>query len=448
VGTLSRDVVVLGGGISGLSLADAASAAGRTVCVLEGQRSFGGLVRSIHLGGHIFDSGPHGIYCPDPDTFEWFKGLLGDDLEPMERRSYTLFRGRRVVYPLTVMGALQAVSPLEALRVALEAGVLRAFKGPPPRGASFEQWAVHSFGRTLYRLFFESYTEKVWGLPCREMSAAWVSAHLPANSLLQVLYDRLRRKDLPIGFVSRFHYSAHGSGDLVDRLVARLRARPAVTLQAGARIARILRRDGGWRVETEGGEAWETPRVVSTIPAAALVPLLDPPVDGELPALARSLRFRNLILVLLVVDVPRVSDANWLYVPDPARMVCRVSEFKNMIPSLRGRPDTSLAAELFCWPDDPLWTAPDADLVARSVAELQALGLLSPGQVKESAVVRIPNAYPVFDREFEEKTARLHDALDHLPGLHLLGRTGAFLYLDQAGCVKRAFDWTREHLAP
>jgi len=403
-------------------------------------------VRSIRLGGHVFDTGPHGIYCPDPSIFDWFHGLLGDDLQPMDRRSYTLFRGRRVVYPLTVKGALGAVTPIEALRVAVEAGLLRPFKGAPPTDASFEDWAIHSFGATIYRLFFKNYTEKLWGLPCRELSAAWVSVHLPANSLLQVLYDRLRNKDLPIGFVSRFYYSAHGAGDLVDRLVARLEARPGVALRKGARITRVARRQQEWVVSLEGGEERRAPQVVSTIPASVLVSLLDPAVDEAARAVARSLRFRNLILVLLVVDTPRVSDANWLYVPDPRLGVCRISEFKNMIPSMRGRPDTSLELELYCWPGDAVWKAGDEEIVSGSVAELRALGLVKPGQVKETAVVRVRNAYPVFDLEYESKLARIHEALGGLPGLHLLGRTGAFLYLDQAGCVKRAFEWAREHL--
>jgi protoporphyrinogen oxidase len=440
------DLVVLGGGITGLSLADAASARGRSVAVLEAQGVFGGLVRSVRLGGHVFDTGPHGIYCPDQPTFDWFQGLLGDDLRPMERRSYTLFRGRRVVYPLTVKGALQAVTPLEAARVAVEAGLFRAFRGAPPGDASFEDWAIHSFGPTIYRLFFRSYTEKVWGLPCSELSAAWVSVHLPANSLLQVLYDRLRDKDLPIGFVSRFHYAAHGSGDLVDRLVARLQARPGVTLRHGARVARVARRGEGWRVSLADAEEWEAPRVVSTIPAGALVPLLDPPADESLRSAAAGLRFRSLVLVLLVVDAPRVSDANWLYVPDPGLGVCRISEFKNMIPSMRGRPDTSLALEQFCWPTDPLWKAADEEIVSKAVGELQALGLATAGQVTHSAVLRVPNAYPVFDRAFEAQLRSLQEGLEARPGLHVMGRTGAFQYLDQAGCVKRAFEWAREHL--
>jgi protoporphyrinogen oxidase len=228
--------------------------------------------------------------------------------------------------------------------------------------------------------------------------------------------------------------------------VARLEARPGVSLRRGARVTRVARRGDGWAVSLAGGEEWLAPRVVSTIPAGALVPLLDPPADEALRSAARGLRFRNLLLVLLVLDTPRISDANWLYVPDPRFRVCRISEFKNMIPSMRGRPDTSLALELFCWPADPAWSAPDPEIVSTAVAELVALGLARADQVTHSAVLRVPNAYPVFDREFDPRVREIQRALEARPGLHVMGRTGAFQYLDQAGCVKRAFEWAGEHL--
>src|SRR5262249_26780265 len=265
--------------------ADAVSARGRSVSVLEGQPFFGGLLRTTCLGGHLFDTGPHGIYCPDAAVASWFWELLGEDMVPIDRRSFTLFRGRRVPYPLTLRGALSAVKPLEAARVAYEAGVSRALRRPPGSGASFEEWAIQSFGPTLYRLFFKDYTEKVRGLPCGEMSAGWISAHLPANSLLRVLYDRLRRSSLPIGFVSRFHYSARGSGWLVERLVERLAARAGIRLRSGCRILRLGRQEGCWSVDTQGtdgSETWEAPVVVSTIPSGTLVELLAPPAADEL----------------------------------------------------------------------------------------------------------------------------------------------------------------------
>jgi protoporphyrinogen oxidase len=444
------DVLVLGGGITGLSLADALHRQGRTVCVLEAQEAFGGLVRTHEVGGHLFDTGPHGIYCADEWVQDWFAGLLGEALAPIERRSYTLFRGRRVVYPLTVGGALRVLRPWESARVMVEAGPLRALRGASAPGASFEEWAVRSFGATLYRLFFERYTEKVWGLPCRDLSAAWISVHLPANSLLQVLFNQLKKKDLPIGFVSRFHYSSQGSGHLVERLTERLSAGEGVELRAGARVSQLSHRDGRWTAtiaESAGTVERTAPDVVSTIPAGVLLRLLSPAPPPEVVELARAVRFRNLVLVSLVIDQPRVSDANWLYVPDPAIEIARISEFKNMISSMRGRPDTSLQTETFCWPDDPLWSAPDAEVLARAVNGLSALGLVRADQVKASRVLRVPHAYPVFDRHYEARMRGIHAHLEGLGGLHLLGRTGAFLYLDQAGCVKQAFDWAREHPA-
>lgn len=446
---MDNDLVVLGGGITGLSLADAAARAGRRVALLEAQPSFGGLLRTVSLGGHLFDTGPHGIYSHDPEVLGWFQRLLGDDLQPIDRNSYTLFRGKRVIYPLTILGALRAVSLTEAARIAWEAGVLRSLQGPPRPAATFEDWAVHSFGRTLYRLFFERYTEKVWGLPCRELSASWISAHLPANSLLQVLYDHLRRQDLPIGFTRRFYYSAHGSGRLVERLVEQLEQRSGVSLSSSVRVRRVHRCSGGWRV-TAGDETreseWWAPELVSTIPVRTFLDLLDPAPPPDVLAQARGLRFRNLILVLMVVDAPRLSDANWIYVPDPAVSVARISEFKNMIASMRERPDTSIEMEFFCWPDDARWRESDEDLAARARADAQRLELFRSSQVKEWKVVRVPNAYPVFDLHYEQRMRHIQEYLEGLGGLHLLGRTGGFLYLDQAGCTKQAFAWARDHL--
>jgi protoporphyrinogen oxidase len=446
---VDNDLVVLGGGITGLSLADAAGRAGRRVVVLEAQPAYGGLLRTVSLGGHLFDTGPHGIYSHDPEVLAWFQRLLGDDLRPIDRHSYTLFRGKRVVYPLTVSGALRAVTLGEAVRIAWEAGVLRSLHGPPRPAATFEEWAIRSFGRTLYRLFFERYTEKVWGVPCRELSASWISAHLPANSLLQVLYDRLQRHDLPIGFTRRFYYSARGSGQLVDRLVERLERQPGISLASSVRVQQIRRSSGAWRV-TAGDDGrrseWSAPELVSTIPPGTLLELMDPEPPADVLAEARSLRFRNLILVLLVVDAPRLSDANWVYVPDPSVSVARISEFKNMIASMRDRPDTSVEMEFFCWPDDARWRETDETLAARAREDAERLGLFRSGQVKEWKVVRVPNAYPVFDLQYERRMARIEEYLRGLGGLHLLGRTGGFLYLDQAGCTKQAFAWAHDHL--
>jgi protoporphyrinogen oxidase len=444
---VDSDLVVLGGGITGLSLADAAARHGRSVAVLEARPWFGGLLRTLNVEGQLFDTGPHGIYSHDQEVLDWFRGLLGDELRPIERNSYTLFRGRRVAYPLTVRGALAAVRPWEAARIAWEAGVLRSLHGTPPPRASFEEWATRSFGRTIYRLFFEQYTQKVWGLPCRELSASWIDVHLPANSLLQVLYDRLKRKDLPIGFVSRFFYSAHGSGRLVDRLVEELERRPRVCLRRAVLVRRISRIAGGWRVSGHDGGSetgWTARELVSTIPVTALLGLLDPPPPPDVLEEAAGLRFRNLILALFVVDRPRLSDANWLYVPDPAVSVARISEFKNMIASMQDRPDTSIEMETFCWPDDPRWREADEDLAARARDEAERLGLFPSRQVKAWKVVRVPNAYPVFDLGYELRMRRIHEHLRARSGLHLLGRTGGFLYLDQAGCVKQSFAWARE----
>jgi protoporphyrinogen oxidase len=157
------------------------------------------------------------------------------------------------------------------------------------------------------------------------------------------------------------------------------------------------------------------------------------------------LRFRNLVQVLLVVDAERISDANWTYVPDPKLAISRISEYKNMILSMRDRPDTSLGVEIPCWPGDATWTADDAELIERAVSELAGLDLLSPSQVRASQVVRTPNAYPLFELGYDDRMQTIREHVAGREGLHLLGRTAAFEYLDQAGCVRQALEWCRRH---
>jgi protoporphyrinogen oxidase len=220
-----------------------------------------------------------------------------------------------------------------------------------------------------------------------------------------------------------------------------------VELLAGTRVTRLSRRGGRFVATLEGGAERSSATIVSTIPPGVLLRMLDPPPPPHVLELAAGLRFRNLLLVSMVVNRPRVGGANWLYVPDPAVEVARISEFKNMIGSMHDRPDTSLQAEIFCWPDDPVWSAPDAEVVARALRSLQTLGLVEPGEVTATRVLRIPHAYPVFDLGYGARMKGIQDHLATIPGLHVLGRTGAFLYLDQAGCVKQAFEWARTRQA-
>src|SRR6185503_10272257 len=154
-------------------------------------------------------------------------------------------------------------------------------------------------------------------------------------------------------------------------------------LRPSVRVSRVARCSTGWRVtarEGERQEEWSAPTVVSTIPVPILLDLMEPAPPSEILAQARGLRFRNLILVLMVVDAPRLSDANWIYVPDPALSVARISEFKNMIASMRDRPDTSVEMEFFCAPEDVRWRQPDEDLAARAREEAERLGLFRASQ--------------------------------------------------------------------
>lgn len=441
---MQYDYVILGGGISGLSLAFELANRGRSVAVIEKENEFGGLARTITFGNHLFDIGPHGIYCQNEDIRKWFHNHLGPDLVPIDRKSYTFFHGTFVPYPIEVGSVLKFVSPIEAIKIGIEAGILRMFKPKLNHDVSFEKWAIYYFGKTIYERFFKVYTEKVWGVSCRDLSTAWISMHLPANSLLFVLYKKLKRENLPIGFVNRFYYCTKGAGHLIVVLKKKLNDSKSTTLLKSAIINNLIRENFHWTITLNYKGSKHTitgKQIISTIPIASLLESLDSTPPTDVIQTARDLRYRNIILVLLIVDKPQVSHANWIYIPDKKYMVSRISEFKNLIGSLKNRSDTGLALEIFCWDTDAVWSTPDEEIAEQVLKEIREMEIFKTDKVTDISVIRIPNTYPVFDLPFKERIKKVVDYIKSLGGIHLIGRTGAFKYLDMAGCVNEAIGW-------
>jgi len=438
---MEYDYIILGGGISGLSLALELANRGRSVALIEKEHEFGGLARTISFANHLFDIGPHGIYCKNETELKWFQDHLGSDMVPVDRNSYTLFRGNLIPYPINAGSVLKAVSPFEVFKIGMEAGILRMFKQKLNRDASFKKWAIHHFGKTIYEHFFKDYTEKVWGVRCHELSTVWISKHLPANSLLFVLYKKIKRIDLPIGFVNKFYYCTKGSGHLIVTLKKKLDESNSVTLLKSTIINRLIKKNNHWTVtlNSEGSKHTITGKqIISTIPIVSLLESLGSSLPADVIQTAHGLRYRNIILILVVVDKPQVSHANWIYIREKRFKVSRISEYKNFIGSLRNRLDTALSLEIFCWDTDEIWSAPNEEIVDETLKEIQELGIFETDLIKNIEVIRIPNAYPVFDLEFESRMVTINNNLQKIGGIHLIGRTGAFKYLDMTGCVNDA----------
>ncbi len=439
----SYDLVVLGGGLAGLTFALEATRHGKTAAVLESEAQVGGLGRTLTFGDYRFDIGGHRFYSHWPEITDWVLDLMGHDMLEVGRRSHIRLDGHYVDYPIQFPGALRALRPAKMVQVL--ASYLGATLSPNGhhQDLSFEDWVVRRFGRALYDIYFRPYTEKVWGVDCRQLSSEWASERIQLPSLAAAVKGSLMpRAGGPATLISRFLYPALGIGMIPERIAARAVASGRAALFVRSR-ARGLEKDGpqgDWRVRFDRrGEELEVRarELVSTIPLPALWRLL-PLADPAPFALDGRLKYRGLACVFLATAGPRISDDTWTYFPDPHIGFGRIHEPPNWSAAMAPPGGSSLCVEVFCTQGDGVWQRSDGELVDGVTADLEALGLIARRRVRDAWVLRVPEAYPCYLIGYERELQRARGYLaERWPTLHLLGRTGAFQYMNMDAVIRQ-----------
>jgi protoporphyrinogen oxidase len=439
----SCDVIVLGGGIAGLTVASEIARAGRSVTVVEREPTVGGLARTFRRDGFSFDLGGHRFHSNNPDVVAWLRRLVGSDLLQVRRSSRIRLVGHFIDYPVRLAQASSAFGPLKSVEIAASyaRGLFQSRNGGE---RSFEDWVTRRFGRALYEIYFKPYTEKVWGIPCRELSADWAAQRIGLPSLTQAVYRTLFPGRRPAAtIVPDFHYPRFGYGTIGDRLAEQIdaaghevltsTAAVRVTFDLDSAMVDVRHASGVERTLTAG-------RVISTIPIDVLLRALAHDPEVARVAAESRLKYRGIVLVFLALDRPQVSGDSWTYFPDPSLLFGRSHEPRNwsraMVP---GDAVTSLALEIFSSPGDPNWQAADDTLVARAVSDLEGLGWARRAEILGSWVLRVPNAYPVYSLGYAAEVSRALDVLRRWPRLSLAGRTGSFRYVNVDGIVEDSF---------
>lgn len=428
-------LVVLGAGAAGLAAAHELTLHGRPVTVLEAQDFVGGLCRTVDYKGFHFDLGGHRWFTKNEDLDNWFHRLLGAELVAVNRISRVHFNGRYFLYPIEFTDLVQRLGlgfMLDAgLKFVWAAAAARLRARPP---VDMAQAYIAQFGPRLYEMFFRRYTEKVWGRPCQELSADWVAQRSKGLSVWSLVKEAFGANSRDVdSLIDRFYYPSTGYGRLPGRLCEDVR------LQGGeVRLSTPVRRvhchgPDDFEVFYQDGDSQcslRTPTVLSTLPLGRLVQMLTPSCPPEVVAAAQGLAFRDLVTVNLIVARERVSNDTWIYVQDEDVLFGRLHEPKNWSAAMVPDPSrTSLVLECFCSRGDALWSMDDGAIVRRCVEDLERrLGLLRPGEVQDSMVVRTTNAYPVYDLKYAAKVDTIRRHLETLPGLHILGRSGSFRY--------------------
>ena len=436
-------VAVIGAGPAGLTAAYQLVKSGRSSVVLEADDVVGGISRTVEREGWRFDIGGHRFFTKVSEVQEfWEEILTPDDFLVRERMSRIFYEGKYYEYPIRPLNALRNLGPVEALRCV--GSFTRSRVRPPKSIDTLEQYIVANYGRRLFEHFFETYNEKVWGVPASQLSADWGAQRIKGMSLAQAVWEPMRSRltgrrrstaDQVTSLIEEFRYPKHGPGMMWEQCRDRL-AEQGIPVLTGSPVSAI-RRDGSGATELRygpnGTSRWlPVDHVISSMPLSHLVQMLDPVAPPGVMEAARSLRYRDFLTVAVVVPEHRGFPDNWIYVHDPAVRVGRIQNFGSWSPYMVKQGRTCLGLEYFLFEGSDLWCASDDDLVGLAATELEMIGLVEKSDVERGYVVRVPRAYPVYDPHYAEAVDVIRDWLaDAMPNVHPVGRNGMHKYNNQ-----------------
>jgi protoporphyrinogen oxidase len=430
-------VVIAGAGPGGLTAAYELTKRGEHPVVLEADTVVGGISRTVLRDGWRFDLGGHRFFTkvPEVEAF-WHEVLPEGDFLLRPRMSRIFYKGKYFDYPLKAMNALRNLGLWESILCGFS--YIWARIRPPKNEDNYENWLVARFGWRLYRTFFKTYTERVWGVEVSEMPADWAAQRIKNLDLRKAVINAIlpKRNQTEITtLIEEFQYPRLGPGMMWEACAEKMQAAGG-TLELGARLTRIHVADGRAQSVTyeQGGTAHEqsASHVISTMPMRELVHAITPPAPAEVLAAADGLHYRDYLTVALIVPEARSFPDNWIYIHAPEVEVGRIQNYGSWSPYLVKDGRTCLGLEYFVFEGDDMWRMADDDLIALGTKELGLLGLVEPGDVEDGYVVRVPKAYPYYDFTYKANVQTIRDYLAaEAPNVHPVGRNGMHKYNNQ-----------------
>lgn len=446
------DVAILGAGFAGLAAGRLLARGGKAVTVIERDHSVGGLARTIERNGFRFDLGGHRFHTENRQVEALFREALDGDLLEVARSSKILMNGRYFDYPWQPLDAISGFGVCLAASIVFNYAVeqVRQHLGQP-RAASFEDVIVGRFGRTMFDIFVREYSEKVWGVKCSSIAPELADWRIPNLSVGAAVRDALfpGSRGTVRSLIRKFLYPPLGIGRVADGLRRQIEENNRVLTGAvvtgvhhtRGRIDSITVREGGRtrRIRAD--------HFLSSIPLNGLVHLLDPMPPDDIAAAAGRLRFRDLVIVTVMIDRERVTDQSWIYLPERGIPFGRIHEPTNWSAQMAPEGKTLLVTEHFCFRGDDVWNADDDALAAMTAASLESLGLIREHEVIDSLVLRIPNAYPIFEIGYDGDRRKICDYLESFRNLRIIGRGGMFQYFNMDHAMESGIAAAEEMMA-
>jgi protoporphyrinogen oxidase len=430
-------VVIIGGGPAGLTAALELVRADIHPVVLEADQQVGGISKTVEREGWRFDIGGHRFFTKVARVRDFWHGVLDEEEFPTrDRLSRIYYQNKFFDYPIKPFNALRNLGPLESVRCV--GSYVWTRLNPPKDQSDFESWVAARFGWRLYRIFFKTYTEKVWGVPATDIRSDWAAQRIKGLSLPSAALNAFRTyfvQTKHVSLIDRFEYPRLGPGQMWESAADLVRAGGGdVRLQSKA--VTLFRDDAGViavATETDGvRETLAADHVISSMPLGELALAMSPLPPEHVVDAAKALSHRDFLTIALVVPEAHSFPDNWIYVHDPSVKLGRVQNFRSWSPDMVKPGSTCLGLEYFVFEGDELWKMDDDDLVEFAIEEITRLALIPPGVVERGFVVRVPQAYPVYDADYAEHVTTIRTWLESAtPNVHPVGRNGMHRYNNQ-----------------
>lgn len=443
-----KTTIILGGGLTGLSAGYVLTKAGRKATVFEADSTVGGLSKTIVRGDFRFDLGGHRFVTKDRKIEDFVSNLMDKELLTVARKSKIYMRNKYFDYPLNPLNAMSGLGLLTTLKIISDYGIEKIKSLiREPENISLEDWVISNFGRKMFNIYFKEYSEKVWGVGCNMISAEWVVQRIRGLSLAKAIknaFFKLNGTGIPT-LADRFLYPRLGIGRISDRLKEEIEKGNDVFTDTNVerinhsnfKIESIEVRDHNYSGIISGEE------FISSIPITKLIEMLHPSAPHGIMDAVSKLKFRDLVIVAIMINKKRVTDQTWIYIPEQRIPFGRIHEPTNWSEKMAPEGKTLLVAEFFSFKGDKAWNESDKRLTDITVENLEALGFIKRHEVIDMAVVRVPKAYPLFEVGYKRHCNEIHDYLSRFKNLHVAGRGGMFRYYNMDHAIESGMDVAR-----
>jgi protoporphyrinogen oxidase len=423
-------IAVIGAGPAGMTAAYELVKTANDVDVYEACSSVGGMAKTIELWNHKVDIGPHRFFSNDSRVNKlWFE-VAGNDYAMVNRLTRIYYNNKFFHYPIKAFNALSKIGLLKAAGCVFYYGLEKI--SPTKDISTFEGWVTKRFGKKLYEIFFKTYTEKLWGIPCNMLDADFASQRIKKFSLGEAIKTALfgnsgKHKTL----VEQFAYPFGGSGMIYERMAGFVKQNNGRVF-INTPVKRVLTRNNtAYAIELEDCTIKEYDHVISSMPLTILVDRLHN-VPSDIRKLALRLKYRNTIIVYLKVMATELFPDNWIYVHSSDLKMGRLTNFRNWVGQLNGDDKSTVCAlEFWCYEEDEIWKKPDGELIDLAKDELKKTGLVKNADISDGYVHRINYCYPVYIKGYKEILKPIEDYLSSIKNIQFIGRYGSFKYNNQ-----------------